>query len=77
MTSSASPNDPVFFLHHCNIDRLWARWQATHPDAGYVPRRGGPPGHNLHDDMPETDGAGITPASMLDQTALGYDYAEA
>lgn len=23
--------DPIFFLHHANIDRLWAAWQATHP----------------------------------------------
>ena len=22
-----SPNDPFFFLHHCNVDRLWAAWQ--------------------------------------------------
>jgi tyrosinase len=21
-------NDPVFWLHHCNIDRLWASWEA-------------------------------------------------
>ena len=27
MTSSASPNDPIFFLHHCNVDRQWAAWQ--------------------------------------------------
>lgn len=19
----SSPNDPVFFLHHCNVDRIW------------------------------------------------------
>ncbi|KAJ4387336.1 hypothetical protein N0V93_007925 [Gnomoniopsis smithogilvyi] len=24
---SASPGDPVFFLHHANIDRLWWEWQ--------------------------------------------------
>ncbi|KAI9207750.1 uncharacterized protein BJ171DRAFT_254687 [Polychytrium aggregatum] len=22
-----SPNDPIFFLHHSNIDRLWNNWQ--------------------------------------------------
>lgn len=30
-------NDPVFFLHHANIDRLWACWQAANPGAQYVP----------------------------------------
>lgn len=37
MRTSASPNDPVFFLHHCNIDRIWAAWQAQYPNAPYVP----------------------------------------
>jgi hypothetical protein len=23
--------DPIFYLHHANIDRLWADWQAAHP----------------------------------------------
>src|SRR5262249_48570557 len=27
MSRMTSPNDPVFFLHHCNIDRLWWMWQ--------------------------------------------------
>lgn len=25
--------DPIFYLHHANIDRLWASWQAAHPGA--------------------------------------------
>jgi tyrosinase len=25
---SVSPNDPVFWLHHANVDRLWGNWQA-------------------------------------------------
>lgn len=49
-----APRDPIFFLLHCNVDRLWAKWQwatkihdATDPDS-YV---AGPflPGHNLPD----------------------------
>jgi hypothetical protein len=27
MSPLSSPNDPVFFFHHCNVDRLWYRWQ--------------------------------------------------
>jgi hypothetical protein len=27
MNTMASPNDPVFFLHHANVDRLWESWQ--------------------------------------------------
>ncbi|MBA3432292.1 MAG: tyrosinase family protein [Actinobacteria bacterium] len=23
--------DPIFFLHHANVDRIWARWQSLHP----------------------------------------------
>jgi len=30
MGNGMSPLDPIFWLHHCNIDRLWAQWQ----DAG-------------------------------------------
>lgn len=27
MGGAFSPNDPVFWLHHANVDRLWANWQ--------------------------------------------------
>lgn len=37
MEWSSSPNDPLFFLHHCNVDRIWAAWQEKHPMASYVP----------------------------------------
>jgi tyrosinase len=29
MTTMQSPNDPVFWLHHSNIDRLWVAWLAA------------------------------------------------
>lgn len=25
--------DPIFYLHHANVDRLWAIWQSSHPGA--------------------------------------------
>lgn len=31
MSTMYSPNDPIFFLHHCFIDKLWADWQAVSP----------------------------------------------
>ncbi|KAH7233146.1 hypothetical protein BKA59DRAFT_534979 [Fusarium tricinctum] len=27
MGPSTSPNEPLFFLHHANVDRVWAKWQ--------------------------------------------------
>jgi tyrosinase len=29
--------DPIFFLHHTNIDRCFAMWQALYPDSYVVP----------------------------------------
>ncbi|KIW32469.1 uncharacterized protein PV07_04014 [Cladophialophora immunda] len=29
--------DPVFWLHHCNVDRIFAIWQALHPKAWFPP----------------------------------------
>ena len=28
MVTLMSPLDPIFWLHHCNIDRLWAEWNS-------------------------------------------------
>lgn len=28
----SSAFDPIFFLHHCNIDRLWASWEYSFPN---------------------------------------------
>lgn len=36
-----SVNDPSFFMHHANVDRLWASWQAAHPGPeNYLPQGG-------------------------------------
>ncbi|WP_438030315.1 tyrosinase family protein [Sorangium sp. So ce233] len=81
MAPGTSPDDPIFFLHHCNIDRLWALWQFRHPGQNYpliVPRIGSPGNrpHGLNDPMPPwTAGADLKrPIDVLNHTALGYTY---
>ncbi|KAK7415280.1 hypothetical protein QQX98_006029 [Neonectria punicea] len=32
LAADFSSFDPLFMLHHCNVDRLWAYWQAMRPD---------------------------------------------
>ncbi|KAJ0164478.1 Tyrosinase [Colletotrichum tanaceti] len=27
MAPTTAPNEPLFFLHHANVDRIWAKWQ--------------------------------------------------
>ncbi|GHH69285.1 tyrosinase [Streptomyces sulfonofaciens] len=44
MLGGSSPNDPVFWLHHAMIDRVWSSWQKAHPGAAYLPAT--PPGRN-------------------------------
>ncbi|KAI3399315.1 hypothetical protein diail_7270 [Diaporthe ilicicola] len=31
-----SPQDPAFFLHHTELDRLWSMWQDGHPELRYT-----------------------------------------
>jgi len=52
---ATAPRDPLFYLLHCNVDRLWAKWQwatkihnPTDPKA-FTPAAGFPPGHRLND----------------------------
>ena len=52
MLPMTSPNDPVFFLHHCMVDKLWADWQRQQGGNlvdSYLPASGGPDGHNVND----------------------------
>ena len=44
-------NDPLFFLHHSNVDRIFDRWLQKYngEPPSYQPISGGPPGRNLND----------------------------
>jgi len=71
MTSMTSPNDPIFFLHHANIDRLWSKWQQLHPGpANYNPNDDGSYGSRLNDRMWPWDGSDDTTTTRVG-TATG------
>jgi tyrosinase len=82
MVAMSSPNDPVFWLHHANIDRLWSDWIRQHQDQSpYLPLTGGPQGHNLYDPMifhangaPAPWEGDSRPVDVLDHHSLGYSY---
>lgn len=76
MTAATSPNDPAFWLHHCNVDRLWAKWQRRHPKRTYLPKKGAARGHNRNDPMwPwRSENSPPTPATVLNHRELGYRY---
>lgn len=76
MTQATSPNDPVFWIHHSNIDRIWTAWLKRHGRT-YVPASGGRTGTNLNDVMPpfQVSAPGYnTPSQVLDEEAVGYRY---
>ncbi|MGX5207293.1 tyrosinase family protein [Streptomyces violaceus] len=72
MAPASSPNDPVFFLHHANVDRLWESWMNRH-GRNYVPAMSESAdllGHRIDDPLISPLGAGATPRKTLDNTAL-------
>jgi Common central domain of tyrosinase/von Willebrand factor type A domain len=79
MAGGRSPADPLFYLHHGNVDRLWAIWQRANPTVDQ---------YTLDEDdcatCDRTQAAfvplnspmigGATPASMLDRGPFGYFF---
>jgi tyrosinase len=39
MLPLTSPNDPIFLMNHCNVDRIWEAWtqKPGGPGRAYVP----------------------------------------
>jgi tyrosinase len=75
MAPGTSPNDPVFYVNHCNADRLWEAWMARNGRT-YQPTDvdlGAPSGHRLHDQLYALFGDPLTPAQVLDASPW-YEY---
>jgi tyrosinase len=76
MLPSSSPNDPAFYLNHCNEDRIWAAWLQDNGPT-YVPDQTAPDvlrGHRIDDAMNALLSAPVTPRQMLDvDDFYGYD----
>lgn len=61
---TTAPSDPVFWMHHAEIDRIWAEWQSANP--GQHPPLAGAAA--VMDPWTETE------TDTRDITALGYVY---
>lgn len=74
-----SANDPVFWLHHSFVDKIYDVWQRLNawddPFKGYLPVASATTieGHNLYDTMIPFDSQ-VRPIDLLDISHLGYYY---
>ncbi|KAK0735922.1 hypothetical protein B0T18DRAFT_256621, partial [Schizothecium vesticola] len=66
--NNASPSDPLFFLHHTQVDRLWWLWQQQNPSARTMEYNGNSPS------LP--DGSNGPPVSLNDKLPMGGLAAE-
>lgn len=70
MGPATSPNDPVFYLNHCNVDRIWESWM-NREGPKYRPLDAdgdAPEGHRLDDAMVTLLGEPLRPTDVLDPT---------
>jgi hypothetical protein len=75
MGTGASPTDPIFWLHHCNVDRLWTEWSLRHPDntpndAGWLKTTFS----DFYDRKGMKIATSVTVKDTLDTAGLSYQY---
>ncbi|KAK6508807.1 hypothetical protein TWF481_003576 [Arthrobotrys musiformis] len=79
--------DPIFFLHHCNVDRIFAIWQAINPNSYVTQQQNG--GGTYGVDWRRTDtvdsylepwlsktGARMNSTTIRNTAYFGYGYPE-
>jgi tyrosinase len=72
--------DPIFWLHHANIDRLWEVWRRSPPthinptDPNWLKGPGSIGEHIFSMPMPNGTSWDYTPSGAVDLGQLGYTY---
>lgn len=76
MSPSTSPNDPVFYLNHCNVDRIWEGWLSRN-GLVYLPNMSAGTfltGHRINDPIASPLASTMsTPGQVLDVSTI-YTY---
>ncbi|KAI1090370.1 common central domain of tyrosinase-domain-containing protein [Rostrohypoxylon terebratum] len=65
--------DPIFWLHHCNVDRLTAIWQSLNDETWFVSNSCAT--EHLEPFHKDEKQSSFTSNDVRDWRALGYDYA--
>lgn len=85
---SFSGFDPAFYLHHCNVDRLVAMWQAIYPNAWFTPTTDNSGSWSIYPGTAVTGNTPLAPWTTGDKKTpwtsntarytetLGYSYPE-
>ncbi|MDQ2688041.1 MAG: tyrosinase family protein [Armatimonadota bacterium] len=75
MSPATSPNDPAFYLNHCNVDRLWESWLQSQGRTYLPDMTAGDDlkGHRIDDPIVSPFGDNATPRQVLDVSSI-YTY---
>jgi len=79
--------DPIFYLHHCNVDRMISLWSAIHPGVWVTPNESEDGTFTILPGVPVDTHTSLTPfnngqttfwasAATVDTAKLGYSYPE-
>lgn len=71
---ATAPRDPIFYAHHCNIDRLWAAWE--HAGGGRQMPAAGDAWWNVSWKYGVDPSWTLTLAHMAETESLGYSYSD-
>lgn len=75
MVQFFSPLDPIFWMHHCNVDRLYSNWIARWPSG--LPQQSAwrdKSFNDFYDRSGRRVGGELTCWGTVDTTVLGYRY---